>query len=243
MRKTALIPARLASTRFPAKLMQDLKGKTVIWRTYENTLNSRLFDDVYVVCEEETIYNEIISKGGNAIKSNGIYNCGTDRIAAAALDLPYSDIIVNVQGDEPFIPVIALKEVIQAFEHDPELRVASIMQEMRDQEMITNPNNVKVVIDKNQYALLFSRSVIPFQRNNDFLPTYYKHIGIYAFKRSMLLEFASILATPLETTEQLEGLRYLENGIKMKMILTDERCLGIDTPEDLEIARKMIQNN
>lgn len=239
MKKTALIPARYDSSRFPGKLMKALGGKTVIRTTYEATLNSGLFDDVFVVTDSELIFEEIISNGGTAIMSKKPHVCGTDRIAEAVISLPESEIIVNVQGDEPFIPVDGLSQVIKAFEQDKSLRVASLMHLMSEEEA-ADPNNVKVVVDNQSMALLFSRSVIPYKRVADVEPTYYKHVGIYAFRRAMLLEFPHLEQGPLEKAESLEGLRYLEHGIKMKMILTETRGVGIDTPNDLHKAQQLL---
>jgi len=220
--------------------MEKLGDKTVILTTYEATVNTGLFDSVFVVCDSDIIYDEITSNGGKAIKSNVWFECGTDRIAAAALTLPEAEIIVNVQGDEPFTNAASLRDLLNEFENDPELLVASLMHIIDEPEAITNPNNVKVVVDKYSNALLFSRSVIPFHRNKNSNPVYRKHIGIYAFRRKMLLEFAQLPPTPLETAEQLEGMRYLENGIKMKMVLAKEGAIGIDTPKDLAQAKQLL---
>ena len=241
MKKIALIPARYASTRFPGKLMQILGNKTVILTTYQATLNTGLFDQVFVVTDSDLIFDEIVENGGNAIKSNGDFECGTDRIAAAAKELTDADIIVNVQGDEPFTNKEALSDLLAVFENEPQTLMASLMHQISDLEAIENPNNVKVVVDKFSNALLFSRSVIPFHRNKDKIPVYYKHIGIYAFRRKMLMDFANMPPTPLESTEQLEGLRYLENGIKLKMVLANEGVIGIDTKSDLEQARNYLK--
>jgi 3-deoxy-D-manno-octulosonate cytidylyltransferase len=240
LKKIALIPARYASTRFPGKLMEPLGQKTVILRTYEATVNTGLFDDVAVVTDSEIIYQEINRNKGKALMSKTGHECGTDRIAEALLYFPHADVIVNVQGDEPFTQKEALRDLLQVFEAEKDIQVASLMHVLQDQAALENPNNVKVVVDKNNHALLFSRSVIPYSRDKESNTVYYKHIGIYAFRREMLLRFPSMPPTPLEQTEKLEGLRYLENGIKMKMVLAKEGVIGIDTPEDLVQARKFI---
>ena len=241
MKITAVIPARYASTRFPAKLMQDLGGKTVILRTYEAAVNTGLFHDVFVVTDSILIYDEIISNNGKAIMSTKEHESGSDRIAEAIADLEV-DIVVNVQGDEPFINAEPLAKVIEIFRNDfsNTVDLASLMVEIKDSEEIQNPNNVKVVVDQNDFALYFSRSVIPYARENDVGVRYMKHIGIYAFRKQALLDFYSLPMKSLEASEKLEQLRYLEYGKRIKMVETNHVGIGIDTPEDLEKARKMI---
>ena len=241
MKTIAVIPARYASTRFPAKLMQDLAGKTVILRTYEAAKNTHLFDDVFVVTDSDLIYDEIISNGGKAIMSIKEHESGSDRIAEAIANLDV-DIVVNVQGDEPFINAEPLAKVIEVFKNDVDKKVdlASLMFEITDKTEIENPNNVKVVVDQNGFALYFSRSVIPYPRDTNADVRYMKHIGIYAFRKQALLDFYSLPMTSLEASEKLEQLRYLEYGKRIKMVETTHVGIGIDTIEDLEKARKFI---
>jgi 3-deoxy-manno-octulosonate cytidylyltransferase (CMP-KDO synthetase) len=241
MKIIAVIPARYASTRFPAKLMQDLGGKTVISRTYEAAVNTNLFDDVFVVTDSNLIYNEIINNGGKAIMSIKEHESGSDRIAEAVENLNV-DIVVNVQGDEPFINSEPLAKVLEVFRNDFEKKVdlASLMVEIQDASEIENPNNVKVVVDQNGFALYFSRSVIPYPRDVNVGVRYLKHIGIYAFRKQALLDFYSLPMKSLEASEKLEQLRYLEYGKRIKMIETTHVGIGIDTPEDLEKARTMV---
>ncbi|MBE0391748.1 3-deoxy-manno-octulosonate cytidylyltransferase [Flavobacterium sp. PL002] len=241
MKIIAVIPARYASTRFPAKLMQDLGGKTVILRTYEAAVETALFDDVFVVTDSDLIYNEIVSKGGKAIMSVKEHESGSDRIAEAIANLDV-DIVVNVQGDEPFIDAEPLKKVIEVFRNDADRKVdlASLMRQITDEEDISNPNNVKVVTDQNNFALYFSRSVIPFPRERNVGVRYMQHIGIYAFRKQALLDFYSLPMKSLEASEKLEQLRYLEFGKRIKMVETTHVGIGIDTIEDLEKARKML---
>jgi 3-deoxy-manno-octulosonate cytidylyltransferase (CMP-KDO synthetase) len=241
MKIIAVIPARYASTRFPAKLMQDLGGKTVILKTYEAAINTQLFDDVFVVTDSDLIYNEIVSNGGKAIRSIKEHESGSDRIAEAIENLDV-DIVVNVQGDEPFIDAEPLAKVIEVFKNDLDKKVdlASLMREITNLDDINNPNNVKVVVDQNGFALYFSRSVIPYPRETDVGVRYMQHIGIYAFKKQALLDFYSLPMKTLEASEKLEQLRYLEFGKRIKMVETTHVGIGIDTPEDLEKARKMI---
>lgn len=241
MKVIAVIPARYASTRFPAKLMQDLGGKTVILRTYEAAKDTHLFDDVFVVTDSHLIYDEIVNHGGKAIMSIKEHESGSDRIAEAVANLDV-DIVVNVQGDEPFINKEPLEKVIEVFQNDADQKVdlASLMREITNEEDINNPNNVKVVVDQNGFALYFSRSVIPYPRETNVGVRYFQHIGIYAFRKQALLDFYSLPMKSLEASEKLEQLRYLEFGKRIKMVKTTHVGIGIDTIEDLEKARKMI---
>ncbi|MEO5996238.1 MAG: 3-deoxy-manno-octulosonate cytidylyltransferase [Chitinophagaceae bacterium] len=238
MKTIAMIPARYTATRFPAKLMQPLGNKSVIRHTYDNTVATGLFDSVMVVTDSELIYNEIISNGGQAKMSLRQHESGSDRIAEAAADLDV-DLIVNVQGDEPFVQKRPLEQLLKAFDSG-QVQVASLMQVLKDQRFIEDPNYVKVVVDKNMNSLLFSRSIIPYPRNLEITPVYYEHIGVYAFCKKALLDFTSWPMTPLEAAEKIECLRYLENGIPIKMIITDYMGVEIDTPEDLERAAALL---
>ena len=212
-----MIPARYGATRFPAKLMQDLCGKPVIVHTYERVADTRLFDEVYVVTDDDRIEEAIREVGGKVIRSKKEHNSGSDRLAEASRDLDV-DIIVNVQGDEPFTDKENLQKVIDIFAKDltKSIAVASLMERITDPDDIANPNNVKVVVNKFGEALYFSRNIIPFPRDPNTKVSYYKHIGIYAY------------------------LRYLENGFKIRLALTNIPTIGIDTPEDLERARKRL---
>jgi len=241
MKVIAVIPARYASTRFPAKLMQDLGGKTVITRTYEAAVNTKLFDDVFVVTDSDLIFNEIVSQGGKAIKSGKEHESGSDRIAEAVANLEV-DIVINIQGDEPFIDKDSLEKLIQVYKNDSkkEVDLASLMREITEIQDIENPNNVKVVVDQSGFALYFSRSVIPYPREINVGVTYFQHVGIYAFRKQALLDFYHLPMKSLEASEKLEQLRYLEFGKRIKMVQTDHVGIGIDTPEDLEKARKML---
>ena len=240
MKVIAVIPARYASTRFPAKLMQDLGGKKVILRTYEAALQTKLFDDVFVVTDSHLIFDEIRSNGGKAIMSIKEHESGSDRIAEAVQNLDV-DIVINVQGDEPFIDAEPLAKVIEVFRNDTAKQVdlASLMREIKDESEINNPNNVKVVVDQNGFALYFSRSVIPYPREKNVGVRYFQHIGIYAFRKQALLDFSSLPMKSLEASEKLEQLRYLEYGKRIKLVETNHVGIGIDTPADLEKARKL----
>ncbi len=235
----AMIPARYAATRFPAKLMQELGNKTVIRHTYDNTIATGLFSDVIVVTDSEIIFNEITSNGGKAIMSKKNHESGSDRIAEAAADLAV-DIIVNVQGDEPFVQKDPLEKLLATFK-EPTVQVASLMQELKDQTLIEDPNYVKVAVDRNMNSLFFSRSVIPYPRDKNISIPYYEHIGVYAFRKQALLNFTNWPMTPLEAAEKIECLRYLEYGVPLKMVLTQYMGVEIDTPEDLIKAAKLLK--
>jgi 3-deoxy-D-manno-octulosonate cytidylyltransferase len=235
----AFIPARYAATRFPAKLMQALGNKTVIRHTYDNTVATGLFDEVYVVTDSEIIFNEITSQGGKAIMSKKEHESGSDRIAEAIEHLAI-DIVVNVQGDVPFVKKEPLEKLIAVFKDD-KVQVASLMQALTNTDLIADPNYVKVAVDKNMNALFFSRSVIPYPRNREIAIPYYEHIGVYAFKKQALLDFTHWPISPLEAAEKIECLRYLENGVAMKMVVTSYMGVEIDTPEDLIKAAALLK--
>ena len=235
----AFIPARYAATRFPAKLMQLLGDKSVIRHTYDNTKATGLFDEVYVVTDSEIIFDEIVNNGGKAIMSKRSHESGSDRIAEAIEDLAI-DIVVNVQGDEPFVKREPLEQVLACFK-DEKVQVASLMQVLTNQASIEDPNYVKVAVDKNWNALFFSRSVIPYPRDKALAITYYEHVGVYAFKKQALIDFTNWPMSPLEAAEKIECLRYLENGVAIKMAVTDYMGVEIDTPEDLVKAAALLK--
>ncbi|MEP6727364.1 MAG: 3-deoxy-manno-octulosonate cytidylyltransferase [Bacteroidota bacterium] len=241
MKQIAMIPARYAATRFPAKLMQDLNKKPVIRHTYDNTVATGLFDEVWVVTDSDIIYNEITGHGGKAVMSKKQHESGSDRIAEAVADMD-AGIIVNVQGDEPFVQKKPLQQLLQVFEGEEgrKVQVASLMQVLKEQQFIEDPNYVKVAVDLNMNSLMFSRNVIPYPRNKDLPIVYYEHIGVYAFRRRALMDFTNWPITPLEAAEKIECLRYLEHGIPLKMVVTDYMGVEIDTPEDLERAQRIL---
>ncbi|WP_418511164.1 3-deoxy-manno-octulosonate cytidylyltransferase [Corallibacter sp.] len=240
MKIISMIPARYSASRFPGKLMQDLEGKSVILRTYEATVKTNLFDDVFVVTDSDIIFNEIVNNGGKAIMSIKQHDCGSDRIAEA-VEFMDIDIVVNVQGDEPFTEVASLKKLIQVFKEDPEKEVdlASLMVHITDDDEIKNPNTVKVITDKNNFALYFSRSPIPYPRDKEVNVKYFKHKGVYAFRKNALLDFYRLPMLSLEASEKIECIRYLEYSKKIKMVETNVQGVEIDTPEDLERAKKL----
>lgn len=238
-----MIPARYNASRFPGKLMKDLGGRPVILRTYQAALNTKLFDDVYIVTDSEVIYNTINDADGKAIMSKKAHECGSDRIAEAVENIE-ADIVINVQGDEPFIDAVSLSKLIDVFKKDDkkEIDLASLKVQITSKEDIENPNNVKVITDVDNLAIYFSRSVVPFHRDKDVDVKYYKHKGVYAFRKQALLDFYKTPITPLEAAEKIEAIRYQEIGKKIKMVETDVEAVGIDTPEDLEKAIQFLKS-
>ncbi|MEJ8841840.1 3-deoxy-manno-octulosonate cytidylyltransferase [Lacibacter sp. H375] len=238
MQIIAVIPARYAATRFPAKLMQMLGAKTVIRHTYENTVATGLFTDVLVVTDSDIIFQEITSNGGKAMMSSKEHESGTDRIAEAVNDMNV-DVVINVQGDEPFVQKASLEKLCNIFQ-DQSVQVGSLMHILTDEEQINDPNCVKVVVNKQMDALYFSRSVIPYKRDASTPIAYYKHIGMYGYRKNSLLQFTALPASLLEQTEKLEQLRLLENGFRIRMAVTEPVGVSIDTPADLEKAKQLL---
>jgi len=241
MKIVAMIPARFNSERLPGKLMMDLGGIPIILRTYNNAKKSRLFNEVYVITDSKIIFELIKKNGGIAFMSSVKQDSGSDRIAEFVNDID-ADLILNVQGDEPFIDKPSLKKLIDVFNNDSQSKIelASLMQYINDKDEIVNPNNIKVVVTKDNYAIYFSRSVIPYNRSSDQKIKYYKHVGVYAFRKNTLIDFYKLKPSSLEKSEKLEQLRYIENGKNIKMVKTDYKGYGIDVMEDLINARKMI---
>lgn len=234
MRIVALIPARMGATRFPAKLITDLCGKPLIARTYLSTVATGVFDAVMVVTDHQDIAEIIRKEGGEVFISRKEHESGSDRIAEAVQAME-ADVVVNVQGDEPFQDRKSLQDLVQVFQDD-QIQVASLMAAFTDPSQVDNPNMVKVVTDVNRFALYFSRSAIPFVRNQDAKISFYKHIGIYAYRKTALLNFTRLKKSQLEQVELLEQLRLLENGIRIKMVESSHTAVAIDTKEDLERA-------
>jgi 3-deoxy-D-manno-octulosonate cytidylyltransferase len=237
MKAIALIPARLQASRFPEKLLADLRGKTVLRRTYEAAVATGLFNDVIVVADDDRLIEEITKCGGKAVKSKREYESGTDRIAEVAADLD-ADVFLNVQGDEPFNQKQPLSDLLDAFRNDADynVQVASLCRQLTDVSLIEDPNIVKVTFDKNHNSICFSRSVIPYPRNKDISIKYFQHIGVYAFRKEALMNFTQWPMTPLEEAEKIECLRYLENGIQLRMVETAFMGVGIDAPGDIARA-------
>ena len=211
----------------------DLCGKSIILRTYESVVETGLFHSVYVVTEDQEIYDEIVNAGGNSILSKNKHESGSDRIAEACKSID-SDAFVNIQGDEPFIDSFSLNKLVLELNSS---EYVSLMINISDSNEINNPNNVKVIVDSDNYALYFSRSVIPFNRDvNSNEIDYFKHIGVYGFTKQALINFSKLPPSKLELVEKIEAIRIIENGSKIKMIETDFLGVGIDTKEDLDLA-------
>ncbi|MEI6866826.1 3-deoxy-manno-octulosonate cytidylyltransferase [Flavicella sp.] len=240
MKVIAMIPARYGASRFPGKLLKNLGGKPVIVRTYEAAVKTNLFDEVYVVTDSQIIKENIETAGGKVFMSSKNHETGSDRIAEAAQELDV-DVVVNVQGDEPFTRMEPLRDLINVFKKDPDHKIdlASLIHPMNTFEEIENPNNVKVVLDSFNCVMYFSRSPIPYPQNKEINTIYYKHIGIYAFRKSALTAFTQMPMLQNEATEKLEGIRFLEYGKKIKMVETPFKVIGIDTEEDLVLANKL----
>jgi 3-deoxy-manno-octulosonate cytidylyltransferase (CMP-KDO synthetase) len=234
----AMIPARYDASRFPGKLMKMLGDKTVIRWVFESTLATGLFDEVSVVTDSDIIEAEIKAIGGHVIRSRQKHESGSDRIAEAVRDMEV-DIILNVQGDMPFVLKDPLGKLLEVFK-DPSVQVASLIQEIHEEADIKNPNVVKVVVDRQMNSLLFSRSPIPYPRSTDQPITWYEHVGVYAYRKQALMNFTAWPMTPLEAAEKIECLRYLEYGIPLKMVISEYMGVSIDTPEDLEKALQFI---
>ncbi len=245
MKFIGIIPARYASTRFPGKPLAVLGGKTVIQRVYEQV--SSVLDDVYVATDDDRIYNHVTEFGGKVVMTSPDHKSGTDRIEEAATKIGGNfDVIVNIQGDEPFITRQQIETVCACFD-DENTQIATLAKPFgSDINAIDNPNSPKLVMDVNNYALYFSRSVIPFIRGKEHdtwageFP-FLKHIGVYAYRREILRQVTQLPQSPLEKAESLEQLRWLQNGYKIKVGLTDVETVGIDTPEDLQRAEEFLK--
>ena len=234
---SALIPARLNSTRLKRKLLKKINGIPLIVRTYQNIKSFNFFDNVTVVTESDEIIKALKEYNISFLKSKKNHRTGTDRIAEFANDI-ISEFVINVQGDEPFIEKDDMRKIIDEFKKDKQKKidVVSLMSRMNIKKQIINPNNVKVVVDKNNDSIIFTRSVIPYQRS-DINPIFYKHVGIYGFRKSFLKDFSKYEQTLLEKSEKIEALRIVENGKKIRMIEIFNEHISIDTPEDLKRAK------
>lgn len=227
-----VIPARYASTRLPGKPLKDIAGQPMICRVYDRAKEARRTVATIVATDDKRIETVVLAHGGKAIMTRRDHPTGTDRLAEVAAVMPDYGIIVNVQGDEPLIAPALIDALVAAFDGDETLAMATVKTRIDDEEEQVNPNNVKVVTDKDGYALYFSRSLLPYPRHHLGIPVY-KHIGIYAYRRDFLLKFAKLAPTPLERAESLEQLRALENGYRIKVIETNRTFVGVDTEEDL----------
>lgn len=241
MKFLGVIPARYGSSRFEGKPLELIHGKPMIEWVYKRSLKSDL-DKVVVATDHEGIKAAVESFGGEVIMTSKNHETGTDRIAEVAGAYEDYDVIINIQGDEPLIEAHMINLLIEPFKSEKDLKMATLKHKMSNMDEVDNTNNVKVITDKNDYAIYFSRSPIPFPRKMD-LDNYYKHVGIYGYKRDFVIEFASMPQTGLELSESLEQLRVLENGYKIKVIETKDKIIGVDTPEDLNNVIKYITDN
>ena len=232
MNVLCVIPARYASTRLPGKPLKDIAGKPMVCRVYDRAAQAGKVSDTLVATDDVRILNAVQEHGGRAMMTRKDHPTGTDRLAEVASAHPEADLIVNVQGDEPLIDPSLIDRLVDVFEEEPDLPMATVMTKITDEEEQRNPNNVKVVTNKDGYALYFSRSLLPYPRHAG-CPVY-KHSGIYAYRRDFLLRYAAMAPTPLETAESLEQLRALENGYRIKVVETEAQFVGVDTAEDLE---------
>jgi 3-deoxy-manno-octulosonate cytidylyltransferase (CMP-KDO synthetase) len=244
MKYIAIIPARYASTRFPGKPLAMLGGKTVIQRVYEQV--SSVLDEVYVATDDERIFQAVEGFGGRAVMTRADHKSGTDRIEEAAEKIgSTADVIINVQGDEPFIQPSQIETLMHLFDA-PETQIGTLGKPFESLEAVDNPNSPKIVTDTRGFALYFSRSVIPFIRGvdrQDWFGRYpfLKHLGIYAYRREVLRQVTALPQSSLEQAESLEQLRWLQNGYRIRVGLTDVETVGIDTPEDLSRAEAFLK--
>ncbi len=237
MKFLGVIPARYGSTRLEGKPLKNIGGHSMIEWVYKRAQKSNL-DKVIVATDDERVFQAVTSFGGEAVMTSKDHQTGTDRIAEVASKYDY-DVIINIQGDEPLIEADMINSLMTPFIQEPELKMATLKHKISIYEEVENPNNVKVICDKNDYAIYFSRSPIPYPRTLD-LKNYYKHVGIYAYKSNFVVEYSKMQQTPLEKSESLEQLRVLENGYKIKVLETPFKIIGVDTQEDLDLVNKIV---
>jgi len=241
LRVVGIIPARYASTRFEGKPLADLAGKPMIQHVYERSRRASCLDDLLVATDDERIFQAVRSFGGKAVMTRPDHATGTDRLAEVCENLD-ADIVVNVQGDEPLIEPAAIEQAAQPLIADASIVMGTLMNDIASEEELLNPNVVKVVVDEDGFALYFSRSPIPYPRPGTWgQATYYRHIGLYVYRREFLMTYARLPQTPLEKQEKLEQLRALEHGYRIRVVLTEHLCIGVDTPEDLERVRALLR--
>ena len=237
MKAICVIPARYSSTRLPGKPLKEICGVPMICRVWERAKRAQSVADVIVATDDERIFDAVEKFGGRAMMTRADHKTGTDRLAEVAENFPDVDVIVNVQGDEPLIEPALIDELIAEFA-DENLQMATVATELTDDDEFKNPNNVKVVLDRYNDAMYFSRAMIPYPRNEG-KSKIFKHIGIYAYRRNFLLDYAKMEPTPLEQSESLEQLRALENGFKIRVIKSSCRFVGVDTEEDLKLVNEI----
>jgi len=239
-RVVGIIPARYASTRLPGKPLVDIRGKPMVQHVYERTSKAAVLDKVVIATDDERIKEAVLDFGGEVVMTSKAHQTGTDRLAEAAKDIE-ADIIVNVQGDEPLIAPEMIEEAARPLLNSKEVVMGTLKKRIKDLTELKNPNLVKVVTDQNDYALYFSRAPIPFLREDRQGTDFHKHIGLYAYQKEFLLDFAQMESTTLEQMESLEQLRALENGYRIKVVETKYSSIGVDTEEDLVKIREMME--
>jgi len=242
MKVICIIPARYASTRLPGKPLKLIAGRPMIQWVYEQAKKAEIPAEVIVATDDVRVYDTVLAFGGNACMTREDHPNGTSRLAEVAEKFPDADVIVNVQGDEPMIPPEIIDRLANAFAEEPELKMATMKAQMQESEY-GDPSAVKVVTDQNGYALYFSRSLLPYPRNKSNLFKVYKHVGIYAYTRTFLMQYAAMAPTPLEQVESLEQLRVLENGYKIKVLESSFQGVGVDTQADLDAVNKILGGN
>lgn len=239
MKFLGVIPARYASTRLQGKPLKDIEGHPMIEWVYKRAASSSL-DKVVVATDDERIFDAVTAFGGEAVMTSTDHPNGTSRIVEVAVKYQDFDVIINVQGDEPLIEGEMIDSLIEPFRENPDLVMATLKHKMNTYEEVENPNNVKVITDHKDYAIYFSRSPIPYPRTLD-MNNYYKHVGIYGYKRDFVIEYSKMEPTSLEVSESLEQLRVLENGYKIKVLETPHKVIGVDTSDDLEKVKNIIR--
>lgn len=239
VKAVGFIPAREQSTRFPGKPLADICGRPMIMRVYERAVGSLLLDNVYVATDSGEIFDMVCGLGGQALMTSREHPSGTDRIAEAAVQLGLDgmDIAVNIQGDQPLFDSVMIEEVMQPLLSDPAIPMSTLIYKIVNDDEITHPNAVKTVVDKDGFAMYFSRATIPFFRDLKSAPVYYKHHGIYAYRNDFLQKFSALPRGFLEQAEGLEQLRAMENGFRIKVVITEKDSIEVDTPVDLERVR------
>lgn len=233
MKIIGVIPARYGSTRFPGKPLVDIGGKPMIQHVWENSAESKLINKLYAATDDKRIFNAVNSFGGNAVMTSKKHKCGSDRIGEVIKKIK-CDIVVNIQGDEPFINPLNIDKAIKPLLEDKNIQVSTLCTPIKHSDEINNPNVVKAVIDKKGFALYFSRFAVPYNRDKTKNIVYFKHIGLYVYRKKYLLEFIKLKPSKLEETEKLEQLRILENGTKIKVVITNADSITVDTISDLK---------
>lgn len=241
MKFLGIIPARFGSSRLEGKPLKDICGHSMIEWVYKRSKNSKL-NEILVATDDERIYDEVLRFGGKAVMTKKEHKNGTSRIAEVCKKRKDIDVVINIQGDEPLIEREMINSLIKAFEDDHKLKMATLKHKINSFEELENPNNVKVVTDNKDYALYFSRSVVPYKKGKD-IKNYYKHVGIYGYRKDFVIKYSKLAQTHLELSESLEQLRVLENGYKIKVLETKYKLVGVDTELELEKVREIIKRN